>query len=119
MAESTTTTAAVPVVDIDRSKLLEMMNKEGSEQPMVIDVREPDEVEATGTIDTGTNIPMATVPSKLEEMRKSGEINNDTVLVFSCRSGRRSAAAADTVKDMGFTHVYNYTGGANDWFAAR
>ena len=41
----------------------------------------------------------------------------DTPLVFHCHHGSRSARAAQVFVDMGFTEVYNVTGGIEAWSA--
>lgn len=39
----------------------------------------------------------------------------DTPLAFLCRSGGRSAQAAEHFRALGFTELYNITGGTNAW----
>ena len=39
----------------------------------------------------------------------------DSNVVVQCRSGKRSAKAASTLQDAGFTKVYNLTGGIIAW----
>ncbi len=39
----------------------------------------------------------------------------DTALAFLCRSGGRSQQAAEEFRALGFTRVYNVTGGINAW----
>ena len=39
----------------------------------------------------------------------------DTALAFLCRSGGRSQQAAEEFLALGFTNVYNITGGINAW----
>lgn len=43
--------------------------------------------------------------------------SKDTHIVFTCRSGKRSVVASKAAEEQGFRFVYNYTGGANEWFA--
>ncbi len=40
--------------------------------------------------------------------------DKDAVILVYCRSGRRSAGAAQQLADMGYTHVYDF-GGIIDW----
>jgi monothiol glutaredoxin len=39
----------------------------------------------------------------------------DTALAFLCRSGGRSQQAAEEFRALGFSTVYNITGGINAW----
>ena len=42
----------------------------------------------------------------------------DDVLIVYCRSGNRSALAAESLKKLGFTNVYSLEGGFNSWKTA-
>ena len=69
-----------------------------------IDVREPGEV-AEGTIAGAVNIPLAQVPSRLDELDRERRV------VLLCRSGNRSGQAAEFLSGAGFTDVVNLAGG--------
>ena len=43
------------------------------------------------------------------------KLPKDTMLVFHCHHGGRSAAAAEQVVQKGFRNVYNLAGGIDDW----
>lgn len=73
-----------------------------------VDVREPDEV-ATGTLPGTTNIPLGLLPERL------GELDRDRRVVVLCRSGGRSARAAEFLAQSGFTDVINLEGGMLAW----
>ena len=45
-------------------------------------------------------------------------LNKDQIYLLYCRSGNRSGNALDTMEGLGFTEVYNMTGGINAWKAA-
>ncbi|PVG01938.1 Rhodanese-like protein [Serendipita vermifera] len=87
----------------------------------LIDVREKDEV-AQGMIPTAVNIPLS---GFIESIRASPEEfhakhgfqkpQKDQEIIFYCRSGKRSASAADSAKDNGFTNIKNYSGSWLDW----
>jgi len=83
--------------------------KNGSDA-QVVDVREPAEV-ADGMIAGARHIPLGDLGARLGELDKSRPV------VAVCRSGRRSAAAADQLAAAGFT-AYTMTGGMLDWTAA-
>ncbi|MEP6834278.1 MAG: molybdopterin-synthase adenylyltransferase MoeB [Gemmatimonas sp.] len=76
----------------------------------LIDVREPYEW-AQQHIDGATLIPLATLPDAMPTLNASRDI------VVMCRSGSRSASAAQQLRDSGFTRVRNLTGGILRWNA--
>ena len=74
----------------------------------VIDSREPFE-HAEGHVPGSINIPhMATMP-------RAGELATDRPLLFICKSGQRSAVAAEFAATMGLTDLYNVEGGHDEW----
>ncbi len=75
----------------------------GSEGQL-IDVRQPDEV-AVGTLPGAVNIPLDTLPDRLDELDRSRRV------VLLCRSGGRSTSAAELLTAAGFTDVVNLAGG--------
>lgn len=70
----------------------------------LVDVREPDEV-AAGTLPGALNIPLGELSSRL------GELDRSRRVVLLCRSGRRSAGAAELLTASGFADVVNLEGG--------
>jgi phage shock protein E len=67
----------------------------------VVDVRTPAEFQA-GHVPGAVNIPFDQMP------RRSGELGPpSTPLVLYCRSGRRSGIAVGTLKQQGFTRLYD------------
>ncbi|MDQ0756237.1 rhodanese-like domain-containing protein [Arthrobacter sp. B3I4] len=95
-------------MDITAQELNEQL-KNGSDA-QVVDVREAAEV-AEGMIADARHIPLGELPARL------GELDKTRAVVAVCRSGRRSAAAADQLAAAGFTS-YTMTGGMLDWSAA-
>jgi len=53
------------------------------------------------------------IPAQFQERVKS--IDKDKPLYVYCLSGVRSAAAADWLRNHGYTHVYHLTGGIQAW----
>jgi molybdopterin/thiamine biosynthesis adenylyltransferase/rhodanese-related sulfurtransferase len=77
---------------------------------VVLDVREPDEYEQ-GAIPGAVHIPRGTLESSVENRIPDKAA---TVLVH-CASGVRSAFAAKTLGDLGYTDVVSVAGGFNKW----
>ena len=83
-----------------------------SAQPgtVVLDVREPDEYEQ-GALPGAIHIPRGHLESQVE-----GRItDHDAHVVVYCAGGTRSAFAADTLSQLGYTDVVSVVGGFNKW----
>ena len=92
----------------------------------VIDVRSREELDETGRIDTSFHLPLERVLNGALGMSADdfedefGFIKPSKVcdVVFVCAAGVRSRIAAEVaVNGHGYTSVYNYKGGANEWFS--
>lgn len=75
-----------------------------NDSAQLLDVRQPDEV-AGGTLPGALNIPLDELPTRLSELDRSRRT------VALCRSGGRSAQAAELLTSVGFTDVVNLQGG--------
>ena len=53
--------------------------------------------------------------SMIDEAMNRGEIDKDTVIILYCASGTRSAQAAKTLVDLGYTNIYSLDGGLINW----
>ncbi len=74
----------------------------------IVDVREPNEYQIN-RIPGSTLIPLGDVP------KRYGELNAGDEIVMQCKSGVRSARAADFLRSVGFKRVLNLKGGILDW----
>ena len=80
----------------------------------VIDVRGPDEfVGPLGHIPAARNIPIAELGARLAEVRG----RESTPIILVCRTDKRSAAAAETLRAAGFKHVSVLRRGMEQWKA--
>lgn len=77
-------------------------------QPVLLDVREPWEIEIC-RIDGAQALPMAAVPSRLPELDPDAE----TVVI--CHHGVRSLQVALFLERNGFSSVHNLVGGVDAW----
>ncbi|MBS4044466.1 MAG: rhodanese-like domain-containing protein [Chitinophagaceae bacterium] len=76
----------------------------------LVDVREPHE-HAEFNIG-GTLLPVGKIQSmQIDEIE---DLRSEEVIVY-CRSGVRSSQAAMVLQQLGFTNVYNLTGGMLNW----
>lgn len=81
---------------------------------VVVDVRTDKEFEQ-GHISNARHIPLGLLTDRLAEIK---EYKQATVIV-ACRSGARSAQAANTLQKQGFTTVLNLSGGMLAWTNAN
>ena len=82
--------------------------REAGTGPLVVDVREPWELDVARIPDV-LHIPMAQIPSRL------GELDPHQEIVVMCRSGGRSTKVAQFLDSKGFSSVANLTGGILAW----
>jgi sulfur-carrier protein adenylyltransferase/sulfurtransferase len=77
---------------------------------VVLDVREPDEYEQ-GALPGALHIPRGTLETSVE-----GRIpDKSSHVVVYCAAGTRSAFAAQTMQELGYTDVASVVGGFNRW----
>jgi len=74
----------------------------------LLDVREPFESDIAH-IPSATLIPLGELPQRLDEVPANQKI------VIHCKSGARSARAAEFLEGAGYTNVWNVTGGIKAW----
>lgn len=80
------------------------------EDALVIDVR-PMADYAQGHIVGAKNIPGSSLKDQLSQLEKY----KDRTIVVNCRSGSTSQAACKTLREAGFSKVFNLRGGIMGW----
>jgi molybdopterin/thiamine biosynthesis adenylyltransferase/rhodanese-related sulfurtransferase len=93
--------------EVDTATADEMRRQPGA---VVLDVREPDEYQQ-GAIPGALHIPRGTLESSVE----SRIADRDAPVIIHCASGVRSAFAAKTLTDLGYSDVVSVQGGFNKW----
>ncbi|MFK5986405.1 MAG: rhodanese-like domain-containing protein [Pseudomonadota bacterium] len=80
---------------------------------VLLDVRMPTEIKRMGSIDAAQNkeIPRGWLELRITNLVK----DKNTPIVTYCGGGFRSAFAADTLTQMGYTNVKNYRDGFLGW----
>jgi rhodanese-related sulfurtransferase len=97
-----------PFTRIDVREAKEMIDAGGVQ---VIDSRELHE-HADGHVPGSLNIQhMAT-------LAQADKLSKDEPILFICKSGQRSAVAAEFAASLGLTDLFNVEGGHDDWAAA-
>ncbi len=79
---------------------------------IVLDVRMQQEYDA-GHIANAVLLPLPLIEAGDAAVAKALPDKDAEILVY-CRSGRRSAIAANALINMGYTNVFDF-GGINDW----
>jgi rhodanese-related sulfurtransferase len=97
--------AAIPLVTQDA--LLARQAKQDTSL-FLLDVRSPEEF-AQGHVPGAVNIPHDQVASRIAEVPKDKDV------VLYCRSGRRTALAADVLSANGYTRLSHLEGDMNAW----
>lgn len=86
----------------------EAINNENSIQ--LVDVRTLEEYQA-GHLKNAKNICV----TEDDFQEKAQQLNKNEPIYLYCRSGKRSARAAEILKEMGFTEIYDMDGGFINW----
>ncbi len=80
----------------------------------LIDIRDIRELQKTGQVEGANHIPRGMLEFWLDPESiyfKEGKLDLNKEMVLFCAGGLRSALAAKTLKDMGFTKVSHIDGG--------
>ncbi len=93
---------------------LQKASTPGQKGFILIDVRSPEEHQSGVIPGTDLNIEYTEIKARHREI---GASLNDHIVVY-CQSGNRSNIAAETLADLGYTHVYNVYGSMNAWVGA-
>jgi len=83
----------------------------------ILDVREPVEF-AKGTAENALHTPRGMLEAKADKEyvgRDPALQDRSQELLLICKSGQRSALAAVSLAQMGFTNVVSVAGGFDDW----
>jgi rhodanese-related sulfurtransferase len=93
-----------------------MAAQAGAEPPLVLDVREPWEVQTASVRPDGFDvvaIPMNEVPARIAQLDPGRPV------ACLCHHGARSQRVAMFLEQNGFTRVANIAGGIDAWSAER
>jgi sulfur-carrier protein adenylyltransferase/sulfurtransferase len=94
------------VTEITSVELKQRLDR--GEKLKIVDVREPNEYQIN-RIAGSVLIPLGDVP------KRYNELDPDEEIVVQCKSGVRSARAADFLRSVGYKRVLNLKGGILDW----
>lgn len=92
--------------DVNTDNFKTLMTKDA----IILDVRTLDEYKS-GKISKSKNINIAS----LDFMKKVASLDKSKNILVYCRSGARSARASKMLTKIGFTNVFNLSGGVMAW----
>jgi sulfur-carrier protein adenylyltransferase/sulfurtransferase len=99
--------AKAEIDEVDAIRAREMIE---TGDPLIVDVREQDEWDE-GRIPGAAHIPRGNLESRIETL----EAGRDRSILVYCAAGNRSAFAARTLAELGYTDVVSLAGGFTDW----
>ena len=82
---------------------------QSDEKPFILDVRFAEEYAHDGHIAGSRLLPLSHL------RQRAGELPKDKPIVCVCRSGNRSMVACEQLAQLGFTDLYNLSGGMIGW----
>lgn len=87
---------------------------------MLVDIREPGEQEQNGVIPGAISAPRGMLEFWADPTSPyhRTEFDPNRRIILHCASGGRSALAADTLQQMGYTNVAHLDGGMKAWAEA-
>ncbi len=94
--------------NLTASALAEWLADTSRAAPVLLDVREPWEIE-TAKIAGSLSIPMREIPARSEEL------DDEAQIVCVCHHGARSAQVAMFLESRGYRNVFNLQGGIDAW----
>ncbi len=79
---------------------------------LIVDVRDPTEVQQTGRIKGAVNVSRGMLEFRADpdSQYHNPAFQKDKTILLHCASGGRSALAGKTLQDMGYTAVFNIGG---------
>jgi len=88
--------------------------------PLLVDLREREEVERSGTIEGAIHAPRGMIEfyADASSPYHRPEFQADRRVILYCASGGRSALAVKALQTLGYSNVAHLEGGFNAWRAA-
>jgi rhodanese-related sulfurtransferase len=105
--------AKAEVPTITKAEVEKLM---GRKDVVILDVRDGTELQASGKVKGALHINRGVLEFKADAASPyhAPELTPDKTIITYCASGGRSALAGKTLKDMGYTKVFNL-GKFQDW----
>ena len=124
MNTTTQTTAATMVADarntIDNLPVDQVAVELATGQPLLVDIREAEELSATGKIDGAVHAPRGMLEFYADPASPyhQPEYDPNRRVILYCASSGRSALAVKTLQALGYRDIAHLDGGIKAWTAA-
>jgi rhodanese-related sulfurtransferase len=121
MTESAGKTAAELVAEakqrVTNLTVDDVVAERDSGDPLIVDVREPAERDENGSIPGAISAPRGMLEFFADPISPyhRAEFDPNRRVILHCAAGGRSALAADTLQQMGYTDVAHLDGGFTAW----
>jgi sulfur-carrier protein adenylyltransferase/sulfurtransferase len=102
--------AKTRVKEVTAAETIQILN--ANPGTVIVDCREPNEA-ALGTVAGAVVVPRGIMEQNIERVAK-----RDQKVIIYCAGGNRSALAADTLREMGYSDVATMAGGFRAWIDA-
>jgi rhodanese-related sulfurtransferase len=112
MATSVKDMLAAANASVPKLSPTEAAGKMRAEGVLIVDVRDPSEVEKTGKIKGAVNVSRGMLEFRADPQSQYHDpaFRPDRTVLVYCASGGRSALAGRTLQEMGYGDVYNIGG---------
>ena len=97
--------------DITTTEAVRLINKEDA---IILDVRESNEL-SSGSIRGAKHLALSVLKQRIDELKPHIE----KPVIAYCKSGNRSTAACEILKQHNFSHVVTLKGGLEGWKTAN
>lgn len=107
-------------VEVEGLRVEDFAREARRDDVVVVDLREPDERVLTGSIAGAISIPRGMLEFRADPTSPYHDhrLEPDRRVLLHCASGGRSALAARTLAEIGYTDVAHLDGGMQAWVAA-
>jgi rhodanese-related sulfurtransferase len=108
--------------EINQISCAELKQELGNDNLVIVDVRSKEIIQSDGFIEGSVNIPRGMLEFHADQREENPfrrtELDPNKKIVLYCGAGGQSALSSKTLQDMGFSNVFNLTGGTNAWVEA-
>lgn len=105
---------------IDNLSVDQVVAERSSSEPLLVDIREAEEIAATGAIPGSVHAPRGMLEFYADPASPYHReaFAPDARVILYCASSGRSALAVKTLQQLGYTNVAHLDGGVKAWTAA-
>ena len=103
--------------EIKQISCVELKQELGDDNLVIVDVRSKEIIQSDGAIEVSVNISRGMLEFHADQREENPfrrtELDPNKKIVLYCGAGGQSALSSKTLQDMGFSNIFNLTGGTN------